>query len=565
MFKAPVIAMATLALALAGTAIARAGDPVTVRAMAGQSYDGWIVEPAETHEYVLEDFAPQLFSVSVKAVRGSDLSPALTLEDPVSTDVTASLAPYTTTTSRTVTVKRAPFPSGEGRYVLRVGGRNASVGPYRLKITAKVQRTIKGEAAVVVAPATVAFFVPAEATATLKVTPKSPGSLSPAFTGVTGPSCLIVDLQPGTRTGQAYFTAPVTGRYTVTIAGAGSTSGAFDWVAKVKSAKPSKFPVRVNAGAAYFPDPGPEPAVTVTSTGQDLAGWANDGVDLCWREIRTTGNGSQSGKNSVICTDLKGDNARKIANNFATDAAPPAAGFALGPTHVAVVADGALRAMPRSGGSDVALDADVGTVLRVLVDKDTVYVLRADALRAYPLQGGGFDPLPAAAGTLRDVRLGGRGLVYAVETGGNVVEVRTISRAGADDALLAALDPAVAVTALAARGPDVFVATDDGAGAHRILRIPSCDGGTPVQIFAGGVVSALAVDEFNVYGVENDPVDGPWVRQFPRGGGVAQVLVRGSGSASCVIDGTAVGAAASQVFFLADASGTPTFLRVKRR
>ena len=565
MSKAPVLAVATLALALAGAATARAGDPVTVRASAGQTYDGWIVEPAETHEYVLEDFAPQLFSVSVKAVKGSDLAPALTLEDPVSSDVTASLAPYTTTTSRTVTVKRAPFVSGEGRYVLRVSGRNASVGPYRLKITAKAQRTVKGEGAVVVAPATVSFFVPFEATATLKVTPKSPGSLSPAFTGVTGPSCLIVDLQPGAKTGQASFTAPTTGQYTVTIAGAGSTSGAFDWVAKVTPASPSKFPVRVNAGAAYFPDPGPSPAKTVTSSGQDVVGWANDGVDLCWREIKKTGNPQQSGKNSINCTDLRGENRRGIANNFATDATPPAAGFALGPTHVAVVADGELIAMPRSGGQDVSLDAAVGTVLRLLADKDAVYVLRADALRRYPLQGGGFDALPVAAGTLRDVCFGGRGLLYVVETGANTVEVHTMTRTGTDDGRPAVIDPAVAVTALAARGPDVFVATDDGAGTHQILRIPTCTSATPVPIYTGGVVSALAVDEFNVYGVEVDPTDGPWVRQFPRGGGVGQVLVRGSGSASFVIDGTAIGAAAGQVFFLADASGTPTFLRVKRR
>jgi len=554
-----------LALVLAGAEVARAADPVTIRASAGLSYDGWIVDVAETHEYVLEDFAPQLFSVSLKAVKGSDLVPDLTLEDPSSIDVTASLDSYRTNTSRTVIVKRAPFPSGAGRYVLRVGGRNASVGAYRLKITAKVQRTFKGEGAVVVAPAAVSVFVPTEATATLKVTPKSPGSLAPAFIEVTAPGCLTVEIHPGPKSGQAFFTAPVTGQYTVTVTGAGSTSGAFDWVAKVKSAKPSKFPVRVNAGAAYFPDPGPKPAVTVTSTGQDVAGWVADGVDLCWREIRTTGNGSQSGKNSVICTDLKGDSQSKIANNFATDASPPPRGLGLGPTHVAVVADGALSAISRAGGSDSQLDPDVGAVLRVLVDNESVYVLRADALRAYPLQGGAFAPLPVAAGTLHDVRFGGRGLVYAVETGANLVEVRTISRTGTDDALLASLDPAVTVTALAARGTDVFVATDDGAGAHQVLRIPSCDGGTPVPLYSGGVVSALAVDEFNVYGIENDSVDGPWVRQFPRGGGVAQVLVRGSGSASFVIDGAEIAAAAGQVFFLANASSTATFLRVKRR
>src|SRR6185369_6850465 len=100
------------------------------------------------------------------------------LEDPASADVTATLSTYRRTTSRTVVVTRAPFPSGTGRYVLRVRSRNATAGAYKLKITAKVKRTFRGEGAVVESPAEFSFFVPSEARASLTVTPKSPGSLS---------------------------------------------------------------------------------------------------------------------------------------------------------------------------------------------------------------------------------------------------------------------------------------------------------------------------------------------------------------------------------------------------
>src|SRR5262245_20711582 len=567
--RAPMTGSATAALALALVLIAsvpaRADDTVSVRAMAGQAYDGWIADAADTHAFVLEDFAPQLWSLSVKAARGSDFVPDFALEDPASADVTASCDPYRSQTSRSVVVTKAPFPSGTGRYVLRVRSRNGSVGAYRLKITAKVKTTFRGQGVVVDSPADVSFFVPTEATASLKVTPILPGSLAPSFLAVTPPDCIAVAIEPGTKSGQASFTAPGTGQYTVTIGGAGATAGAFEWVARVTPAKASKFPVRVNAGAAPYPGPGPAPATVVAGTGQELVGWATDGAYFCWREVRTTGNPNNSKKNSVSSITVRGTDQQNLANNFATDAAPLPGGFGLGPTHAAVIASDTLYAVPRTGGQESTLGSTVGAVLRVIVDADAAFVLRADAIRAYPLSGGGFTALPVAAGTLRAVCFGGRGLVYAVETAGPVLELRTITRTGTDDSPLATFDPAVTVTALPARGTDVFVATDDGAGTHQILRVAACGGGLPVPLHTGGVVTALAVDELNVYGVEEDPVEGPWIRQFPRGGGVAQVLVRGSGTSSFVIDRAEIGAGAGRVLFLADVSGTPTFLRAKRR
>ena len=567
--RAPTIGSATAALGLAlvllASVPARADDTVSVRALAGQAYDGWIVDAADTHAFVLEDFSPQLWSLSVRAARGSTFVPDFALEDPTTADVTAACAPYRSQTARSVVVTRAPFPSGTGRYVLRVRSRNGSVGAYRLRITARVKTTFRGVGAVVASPADVSFFVPTEARASLRVTPISPGSLAPSFLGVTPPDCLAVAIEPGPKTGQASFTAPVSGDYSVTIGGAGATAGAFAWVARVKPMRASRFPVRVNVGAASYPGPGPAPAVFVARTGQNLVGWATDGAYFCWREVRTTGNPKNGKKNSVYSITARGTDQHTLANNFVTDEAPPPLGFGLGPTHAAVVAADQLYAVPRTGGQDTVLEAFVGTVLRVLVDDDAVYVLREDTLRAYPLSGGGYDALPVAAGTLRAVCFGGRGLVYAVETAGPILELRTITRTGTDDSPLATFDPAVTVTALAARGADVFIATDDGAGTHQILRVPACGGGLPVPLHNGGVVSALAVDECNVYGVEDDPVEGPWVRQFPRGGGVPQVLVRGSGTSSFVIDRAEIGARAGLVLFMADVSGSETFFRVKRR
>ena len=283
---------AALAFALLGAVAAQADDTVTVRAQTGQTYEGWIVDSADTHAFVLEDFAPQLWSVTCKAPLGSKFTPDLTLEDPSSADVTAACMPYRSQTQRSVEVTKAPFPSGTGRYVLRVASRNGTVGAYRLKITAKVRRTFRGVGAVVGAPTDVSFFVPTEAKAKLKIVPVNPGNLSPSFLAVTPPDCIAFSLVPGLTSAKTSFTAPVAGQYSVTIGGAGATAGSFEWVATVTPAAASKFPVRVNAGAAS--SRAPDPLRRWSSPARARTSWAGRPTARTCAGVRSARRGTRS-------------------------------------------------------------------------------------------------------------------------------------------------------------------------------------------------------------------------------------------------------------------------------
>ncbi len=561
--------VAFTAAALAAPA-ALAADTVVVRAVSGQTFQGTIDSEGDAHAYLLEDFAPQTFSILLKAAKGSALVPDLTLEDPAAGDVTASLAAFRKDGSHSVAVKNAAFPSGPGRYVLRVLGKTGATGTtggYLLKVTTKVVKKFTGTGSVPGSP-DIAFFAPSESVVSLKVTPTSPGAVSPLYGAVTAPSCVSASVLPGLKTGTGTLAIPFTGDYSAEVEGNGGTEGAFQWLAKVKPAKPSKIPVQVNGGAVYFPPDGPGPAAFVTRPGQSTVGFDTDGVALCWREVRTQSNPpQQAGKNSIACSSATGKNLPKIANNFATDGNPPANGFSLGPTDAAVVAGGELFAIPRAGGSATSLGTGLGAVLRVLADDGFAYAFTSGGIRRYPLDGSGSSPvITDGSYTYLDMAFGGKGLVFAAQDGAGDLVVVTVGRDGTGSLLLATVSSNPGLRAFAARGPDAFFAVNDGAGGTQILRASSCFPGTavPLAALANAPVSAMAADELAVYVIEDDAADGVRVRQVPRGGGVPTVIARGNDATGFAIQDGALAAAKGYVYFLAD-DGGDAFYRVKRR
>jgi hypothetical protein len=421
-----------------------------------------------------------------------------------------------------------------------------------------VAKSFRGEG-LVPGSDTIPFSACAEAVVALKVRPILPGDLAPQFGAVTPPGCLGAAVAPhATRAGQGTLAVPAAGDYLVQVVGAGGTLGAFRWTAKVKPVKPSKAAVGVNAGAPAFPGPGPLPSKPLAGGGQAVAGFDADALGLGWREYRVQGNS----RNSANLLVFRGNDASRLGNNFADDGTPDPRTVALGPTHLLVEANGELWAFPRDGSPGAKLfDPGVDTA-RVLCDGAAAYVLTPLGVLSIPLAGGTPQPTLLPPAGILDMAFGGRGLVYVLDQGA-LLEVHTSRTDGTDDVILSPVDPDPGLKALAARGGDVFLATDEGPTDSRILRVPAC-GGAPVEIHRGAPVSALAADELNVYGIETDPVNGSWVRQFPRGGGVSQVLVRSDGTAF-VIDPSDVATAGGWVYFLASSGGDPEFRRVKRR
>jgi hypothetical protein len=543
---------------------ASAADTATVRASSGVTYEGTIDAPGDTHVFVVEDIAPQLFSVSLKAAKGSSLLPDLFLEDPVAVDQTAALAPFRRDGARSVVVRNADTLSVAGRWLFRVGGKTGSAGGYKLKITAKVVRVFKGSGTVPGAP-DVAFFAPTASTVLLKVTPATGSVLVPVYGALVSPPCAAAEAVPGVKPGTATVAVPFSGDYSVGIVGNGGTEGGFRWIAKVKPLKPSKVPVRVNGGALYFPGEGPAPAKFVARPGQDLFGFDTDGIDLCWREVRTSGNPMQQGKNSISCTTVTGKKGRNLANNFASDPSPPPRAFALGPSAAATVAGGALYLVPRDAGGETTLDGTLGTAVRVLVSRDSVFLLETSGIQRYDFMGTP-SPVSSDGSVYHDMVFGGLGLVFAVETAGGDLEVRTTPFAGGGDTLLADLGPNPGLQGLAAFGPTVFVAVADGAGGAILHRASACDPGNPevLQPFPMAPILALAADSENAYAVESDPADGPRVVQVPAGGGVRTVIARGNDVTGFDVLGSGLVAAKGYVYFVGN-DGNDSFYRVRRR
>lgn len=565
------LALAAIAVALASPA--SAADTVTVRAVSAQTYEGTIDAAGDTHAFVLEDFAPQKFSVSLKSAKGSTLVPDLFLEHPTNGDVTASLAPFRTDAKRSVAVKNADVLSTPGNWTLRVGGKAGSTGDYVLKVTAKVARSFRGTGSVPAAP-TIDVFAPTASTVTLKVVPKRGSALHPAFSALTPPTCVSTELVSGAKSGTVSMTAPWSGHYVVTMAGDGGTQGAFTWSAKVKAFKPSRVPVRVNGGATYFPDDGPAPAKFIARPGQDLFGFDTDGVDLCWREVRTKGGGGQLGRNDIVCLALDSGKTRTIANNFAVDLAPPRDAFALGPTAAAAFSDGTLFLLPRSGAAEVPLDSTLTAPLSVLVSRDSVFVLHTHAIERYDFAGNKTTVFSNAYHTFLDMAFGGRGIVFALVTGPDPdeqtqagdLEFLTTPFAGGGATLLVDVGPDPGLQALTGFGPFVYAAVSDGAGGSNVRRASSCNTGTSVLIasFPQAPVTSLSADESNAYAIENDPADGHRIRQIPRGGGVATVIARNNETKSFEIAETPLRAARGVVYFLGN-DGNDGFYAVKRR
>jgi hypothetical protein len=571
--RAAAVAVAALVLAslAAPPAPAIVIDAATVRAVPGQAYDGFIINPNETHAILLEDFAPQTFGFVLKAARGSTLLPDITLRDPSNLDVTATLAAFRKDGARSVVVKNAAFPSGAGRYVLRVTGKTGSTGEYLLKVTAKVVRVFKGTGIVPGSGDTAildpAFFVPTEALASLKVIHGSGSTLVPKYTGAAGPACSETRVVPGLKAGTATFVSPDSGDFTVSITGDGGTAGTFSWVAKVKPVKPSKKPVRVNGGASFLAAPGPAPAARITSASQDVVGFATDGVDVCWREVRTTPNPpSKVGRNTLQLLTVTGKLPRK-ATDFATDSTLDPHNVALGRDRAAVVAAGFLFGITRDGKTVTSIDSGLSTVRRVLADENSAYILQDAGILVYPIGGGASSDVSVVGGrTYGDMAFGGLGMAFADVTGGGDLEIRTVGRTGVGEVLLATLSPGPVLQGFAARGHDVFFAVDDGSGGSRLYRASACNPGTAVPMagLPDGPVTAMAADDLNVYVLHDDGTDGVRLAQSARGGGEATIILRGNSTAGFTIDPNDLYAVGGLVYLLAD-DGSASFYRVKRR
>jgi hypothetical protein len=562
-FAAAALALAALAAPPAGAVVV---DAATIRVISGQAFDGFILTGGDTHAFLIEDFGLQSFSVSLKAAKGSTLLPDITFSDPGDIDVTSSLDPFRNDGARSVSIKNAGFPSGEGRYVLRVLGKSSSTGEYLLKVTAKVVKSFKGTGLVATGGGTdtISFFAPTEALVSVKAVHATGSTLAPMVGAAVGSPCAPATVIPGLIPGTATFRSPLSSVYDVDIVGDGGTAGAFNWVAKVKRAKASKKPVRVNGGAAFLADPGPAPATRLVGAGQSASGFATDGVDFCWREVRTQGGGGNLGRNSVTCTTIAGTKPRSLDNNLATDQTPPDHSFALGPDYAAAVAAGELFAIPRVPGSKSSLGTGVGSAQRVLADGTSAYVLQPDGIRSYDYPSGPAAPVSVVGGDIYlDMVLGGKGIVYGVQSGTDQL-IRTMAVDGTDVTDLATLDPAGQLLALTARGPDAYFAVTDGTG-FQLFRASACDPGTaiPMANVADGPATAMAADDLNVY-ILVDAADGIRVMQSSRGGGEAMAIARGDTPGGYTIDGRDLAAARGYVFFLAD-DGAATFYRVKRR
>jgi hypothetical protein len=561
--------------AIAGTLAppAMAADAVVVRAISAQSYEGTIEAGGDTHAFLLEDFAPQRFSVALQAANGSTLVPDLLLEDPSSADVTAALARFRIDRRRSVVVRNADTLSTPGTWTLRVRGKSGTTGGYRLQVTAKVLPVHRGAGSVPAAP-TIDFFAPTASTVTLKAIPRRGSSLKPVFSAVTPPPCVSTEVVPGLKPGTATMTAPWSGDYVVTVAGDGGTKGAFSWTAKVKPFKPSRVPVRVNGEAAYFPGAGPAPAKLIARPVQEVFGFDTDGIDLCWREVRTTGDPARLGENSIACLTVKGLKTRILTDSFANDPSPPPRAIVLGPTSAAAVSDGTLYLVSRSGTGAVPLASPLTTPVSVLVSRDAGFVLQTHSIMRYDFTGNATTASANGYHTYQDVAFGGRGVVFALVTGPDPdeqtqagdLELRTAPFAGGGDTLLVDLGPNPGLQALTGFGPFVYVAVGDGAGGSVIHLASACNPGTAVQLAAlpAAPVLGLAADESNVYAIENDPVDGRRIRQIPRGGGVATVIARNNETTGFEILDAPLRAARGFVYFLGN-DGKEGFYRVKRR
>ena len=563
------IGLGTLAAAALGAALAAAApaaDTVSVRAVAGQSYEGNIAGAGDTHAFLLEDFAPQLFSVSLKAGRGSALVPDLFLADPMDQDVTSTLDPVRRDTARTVVVRNSDALSSAGPWVLRVGGKFGSTGTYVLKITTRVLRTFKGTG-VVPEPGlpAIGFFAPTGAKVSLKVVHSTGSVLVPVYGATTAPACVSAAVVPGLRPGTATLSVPFTGTYAVETLGNGGTEGGFNWLAKVKAFKPSRIPVRVNNGATYFPADGPAPSRLVTRPGQEVSGWDTDGIDLVWREVRTSGPPSQLGKQEIAATTVRGTNKRKLSGTYATDPMATARGFGLGPTAAVAMAESLIWVIPRAGGQESDIGPAPPAPRRVLVTRDAILVLQSGGIDSYTFMGAS-SPVSGDGSEYLDMAFGGLGLVFAVETAGGDLELRTAPLAGGGDTLLGNFGANPGYQGMAARGRDGFVAFSDGAGGSIVQRASSCDPGNPVLVapLPNSVVVSLAADEINVYALENEAMDGFRIRQIPAGGGVPTVIVRNNEVTNFEILDEGIAAVGGYVYFMGE-DGSDGFFRLKRR
>jgi hypothetical protein len=571
MHAARFVAAAALVAVAFAAPVARAAlsDVETMRVTSGQTYEGFIVDVDDAHVFLIEDFGLQTFSISLKASRGSLLLPDLTLHDPSDVDITSSLDPFRRDGAKSVSVRNAAFPGGEGRHVLRVFGKTGSTGGYLLKVTAKTVKKFKGTGLVETGGGTddtsFAFFAPTEATVSVKAVPAAGSTIVPAVGAVTGSPCAVVSVTPGLTQGTATFRSPLSSVHVVPIEGDSGTAGAFNWLAKVKAAKPSRKAVRVNGGAAYVAPSGPAPATRVVGPGQAVNGFAVDATELCWREYRVSGGGGNLGRNEISCSTLTGASPNSLENNLATDQTPPDHCFAIGRDYAVAVAANELWAVPRgNGGAKDSLDGGVGAVLRVVADDVAAYTLLADGIRRYGFPSDTGDPISTIGGaTYLDMAVGGKGIVYALETGGDL-EIRTMANDGADDELLATLSPNPGFHALAARGPDAYFSVQETTG-FRLYRASTCDPGNAVSmtLVADGPARAMAADELNVYVLVDDAVDGIRVAQCSRGGGVATVIARSNLDASYSLDDLDLAAVGGYVYFLAD-DGSANFYRVKR-
>ena len=97
------------------------------------------------------------------------------------------------------------------------------------------------------------------------------------------------------------------------------------------------------------------------------------------------------------------------------------------------------------------------------------------------------------------------------------------------------------------------------AAVHEGDRVLDLGAGTGVH-----AVFACRAGASRVYAIENDPIDGPRIRQIPAGGGEPTVLARDNDVTAYDILPSGLAAAGGFVYFMGD-DGTEAFFRVKRR
>jgi hypothetical protein len=542
---------------------------LVVRAQPGQVYEGTIAVAGQAHEFLLDDFTSgedAVISISLKRGKDSSLEPDCNLYAPGDDETPIAMGDFRKDRSTSVAVAKLPL-AGQGRHRLFITGKGESSGGYLLKVTAYPAKSFKGEGTVDAEGGAFGVTAPAESLVSLKVAPGSGSDLVPIFDGLDGPGCAMPSLVPGTKPGTATFRVPASGQYTVRLAGDGGTEGSFRWSAKVKAAKASKAAVRVNGGAPGVPPLGPAPAAPFLDPGQPVHGFASDGVDFFWREVKQTGGGGSQYRNSLHAVSLKGGSPRAMENNLGTEQVPAERCVAVAPGHVVAVVDEALISSPRAGGASTTLSAAVGRPDRVLAIGGTALVLDSPELTGYDLDGDGSALLHTFDGTCHDMAAGGIGLVYAVTNGSGNLEVRQIGTDGNGDATVAELAGDPQFWALAARGTDVYLAVDDGEGGSDVLAMSTCapDSWRLLAGSADAPVNAMAVDELNVYLLADMAEDRMQVVQVPRGGGVPVVLARSNQDIDYDIDGIDIAAHGGYVRFLASDAGTDRFYRVKRR